>query len=392
MAKNKEVVFKKRGFGSFLLGFFLGFIFFIVAVAGVGFYAYKNVSVNNIEKITGVNVPIYDELKSKPLENVINLTIDLVKDNSALTLSKIEDTFGIVNSLTGNSIPVGIKNTSSGYVYVYSTSELDSTYLDISVFANTSISNLTNEAQSFIKNLSLVDIQKLATFDLPDIPVINNVKTKPLMDALKEISETLNFDTLTLRDLKTEFDVDLTNIDALKDFLDIPFNGEGTNNLEYALNNATIANFVGLTKLESETQQEYEFRLQESSILGILSKYKIVELSEKVNSLTLGNVMGLDKKIVRSGTEGNYSYSEETTQEYNNRIKDAKLLGALKDARIDNLSQAIDDLDIPHKSISQLEEWGLIDLSDLTQADKERISSKTITEIINEYATLTRSI
>ena len=173
-----------------------------------------------------------------------------------------------MSSLTGNTIPVGIKNTASGFQYVYSLSDIDDTYLNISVFSNTNVSNLIDEAKDFATNLSLSDLQKLATFELPDIPIINDVKNMPLMDALEQISQSLDFDTLTLRDLNTKFGIDLTEVDAIKDFLDVPFNGEGNNNLAYALNNATIENFVGLSQQADESNNAYEYRLQEAGIMG----------------------------------------------------------------------------------------------------------------------------
>ena len=392
MSNENQVIVKKGGFGKFLLGFFLGFIFFFVAVAGVGFYAYKKVSIKNIENTIGISIPVYEELKTKPLEKVINLTIDLAKDRDSLTLSKVEDTFGIMSSLTGNTIPVGIKNTTSGFVYVYSADDLDETYLDISLFSNTKVSALFNEAKDFATNLSLSDLQKLATFTLPDIAIINNVKNLPLMEALEQINQSLNFETLTLRDLNTQFGIDLTGVDAIKDFLDIPFNGEGNNNLAYALNNAKIANFVGLSQQTDETDKAYEYRLQQAGIMGAIAKYKISELQTNVNNLTLGKVMGLERKYIRTGSEGSYSYELETEADYNQRILDAKLLGALKDAKINNLQSEIENLHIRNQTLSQLEDWGLVDLSGLDALDRARISSKTISEIIEEYAILSRSI
>ena len=115
------------------------------------------------------------------------------------------------------------------------------------------------------------------------------------------------------------------------------------------------------------------------------------ELQTNVNNLTLGKVMGLERKYIRTGTEGNYVYTLETEQEYNQRIKEAKLLGALKDAKITNLQTEIENLHIQNQTLSQLEDWGLVDLSNIDAQDKARISSKTISEIIEEYATLSRS-
>lgn len=371
MAAEKQVIVKKRSFGAFLLGFLLGFIFVFVAVAGVGFYAYKKISVKNIESVAGINVPIYEELKTQPLEKLIKLTVDLAKDRSDLSLSKIEETFGFVESLTGKDIPVGIKNSGSGYTFVYSLEDLDSSYLDISVFSTTNVSNLVNEVKDFAQGLSLVDLQKLATFDLPDIPVINDVKNDPLMDAMQHISEKLNFNTLTLRDLKTEFGVDLTTVDALRDFLDVPFNGSGNNNLAYAINNATVANFVGLTKLETETNNEYEDRLQDAGIIGSIANFKINELETKIDDLTIGEILGLKQK------------HSETNEQFETRINNQKFIYQLREAKINNLQQAIENLNLEEKTLIELEDFGLIKLTD---NQRENLPNDvTLTQIIDAY-------
>ena len=375
-----EKVVRKHSFGAFILGFLLGFIFLFVAVAGVGFYAYKKVSINQIEKTTKIEIPVYDHLKNKPLEKVISLAVDLAKDKEDLTLNKIEETFGFVVSSTGNSIPLGVKRESSKFVYAYTPGELDETYLDISIFSSTKLSDLTSTAKDFVNNLSLVDLQKIGEFTLPDVPLINDVKTQPLMDALTEISNTLNFDNLTLRDLKTEFDIDLTSISYLNAFLDIPFNSDDDNNLVSAFNNASVSDFVGLTKLESESKIEYQYRLQKAGTIGVIAKFKITELESNINNLTLGDVMGLNRKIIN---EGNDYYLESDTA-YNERLANAKLLGAetIRNAKLDSLQSAIESLNIPNQKLSQLKAWGLVDYDD---ADASIIENKTITEIINAY-------
>ena len=250
MAEKNVKVVKKGRFASFIFGFLFGIIFVIGAVVGVVFYAYKNLSLKNIEDTTGLNIPVNQEIKILSLENLIKTTSELVLDQNNLTLKSIEETFGIYSNLTGNNIPVALKKSDDGnqIVFIYNTSEIDENCLDISEFHTTPVSQLSSKLGTFIENISLQDLQKVANFTLPDIPLINKVKDKPLLQALNEISSSLDLANLTLTDLNTEFGIDLSSVTALKDFMNIPLNGDGNNNLAYALQNATIGNFTSLSQ------------------------------------------------------------------------------------------------------------------------------------------------
>lgn len=366
MAKKEVKVVRKGGFGSFIFGFLFGIVFVVGAVVGVGIYAYKNLTLSKIEGAVGANLPVNEEVKNKSIEGLIKLTADLISDQSTLTLEKIENNFGIVQSLTGNGIPVALKKDGDKVVCVYSNSEIDSNCLDISEFKTTPVNELSSKLTTFIGELSLSDLQKVATFELPDIPLINNVKTKPLMEALNEISSKLDVATLTLTDLNTYFGIDLTSVNALKDFMNIPLNGEGNENLAYALTNATIGNFVGLSKQANETDAAYQERLDNAGLLGLIATTKLNELQSKLNSLTIGEIT----KVQDS---------------------DKTILVALKNSTLSSINDDIKALDIPNKTLIQLEAWGLVDLNDLwsdtelTETKKTQIANVTLSQIIDAY-------
>lgn len=366
MAKKEVKVVRKGGFGSFIFGFLFGIVFVVGAVVGVGIYAYKNLTLSKIEGAVGANLPVNEEVKNKSIEGLIKLTADLISDQSTLTLEKIENNFGIVQSLTGNGIPVALKKDGDKVVCVYSNSEIDSNCLDISEFKTTPVNELSSKLTTFIGELSLSDLQKVATFELPDIPLINNVKTKPLMEALNEISSKLDVATLTLTDLNTYFGIDLTSVNALKDFMNIPLNGEGNENLAYALTNATIGNFVGLSKQANETDAAYQERLDNAGLLGLIATTKLNELQSKLNSLTIGEIT----KVQDS---------------------DKTILIALKNSTLSSINDDIKALDIPNKTLIQLEAWGLVDLNDLwsdtelTETKKTQIANVTLSQIIDAY-------
>ena len=45
-----------KGFGTFILGWFMGFICTILIIAGVGYWAYTSISVGRIEKWTKTEI------------------------------------------------------------------------------------------------------------------------------------------------------------------------------------------------------------------------------------------------------------------------------------------------------------------------------------------------
>lgn len=389
MAEKQVKVVRKGGFVSFVLGFVLGIIFVFGSVVGLAAYAYKNLSIKNIEDSTGINLPVNDEVKNQSIEKLINLTTELVSDQDNLTLKKIEETFGVYNSLTGNAIPVAVKKSADGneLVYIYNTAEINEDCLDISEFHTIPVSQLSSKLTTFINNISLADLQKVANFTLPDIPLINNVKKLPLLTALNEISDSLDLANLTLADLKTAFDIDLSTVTALQDFMNIPLNGE-SENLATALQNSTIANFTGLSQKANESNQAYAYRLQQAGVLGAIAGYKTTELQTQLDNITLGKLLGYEKQYIRSGTEGNYAYTLESDAEYNKRIKDAGLLGALKDANLTNLQEKIEELDLENKTIGELEELKLVDLSGYSEQEQtklEQLRNATLNDIINAY-------
>ena len=369
MEKNssqKVKVVRKGGFGSFLFGFLLGFVFFVISVVGVGIYAYKNLTLSQLEGTVGANIPVNEAVKNKTIENLIKLTTDLVKDQDTLTLQKIENTFGILTGVTGNPIPVALKKDGSKIKYIYETSEITADCFDISHLQSTKLSELGNEIIEIINNFSLADLQKLVNITLPDIPLINNVRTKPLLEALNEISSRLELSNLTLADLNTHFGIDLSNVTALKDFMEIPLNGDGNNNLAYAIQNATVGNFIGLSKQSGESEAEYQTRLKNAGVLGLIAESKLTDLQSRLNTLTIGEITDVQDS-------------------------DKTILVALKNSTLQTLVSDIEALDIPNQKLSQLESWGLVDLSDvwndssLNETKKQAIASATLEDIIDAY-------
>ena len=96
--EKRERIVKKKGFakiGVFFLGILFGFIFTIGALVGTGFWAYKNLTLNKIEKLTNSKIDVgNDSIKKITLEDVVSNISGIANDKN-YTIEKMENDFGI---------------------------------------------------------------------------------------------------------------------------------------------------------------------------------------------------------------------------------------------------------------------------------------------------------
>lgn len=91
---------KKKGFkpiGIFLFGMLFGLLFTIGAIAGVGFWAYNNLTLEKVEKITKSNIDIGNEsLKDKSIRELVASVSGIVSNLDTYTIEQMEQDFDIV--------------------------------------------------------------------------------------------------------------------------------------------------------------------------------------------------------------------------------------------------------------------------------------------------------
>lgn len=99
MSEVKKVK-RKKGFkpvGIFLFGVLFGFLFTLTAIIGTGFWVYKNLTLNKIEKITKNEIDIGNEsIKNLTIEDVVKNISGVVQNLDTYTIEQIEDDFNIV--------------------------------------------------------------------------------------------------------------------------------------------------------------------------------------------------------------------------------------------------------------------------------------------------------
>ncbi|MFQ6723755.1 MAG: hypothetical protein ACLRFE_00280 [Clostridia bacterium] len=91
-----------KGFGVFVLGWFIGFISTLGILFGVGFWAYTSISVKRVEKWTKSNITDNEGVESLTLKKVVGIIQSVSKSSNGYSLNNIEEDFGV--NLLGDSL------------------------------------------------------------------------------------------------------------------------------------------------------------------------------------------------------------------------------------------------------------------------------------------------
>lgn len=106
--EKRERIVRKKGWakiGIFTLGIFFGFLLTLGSIVGVGFWAYKNLTLQKIEKITNSKIDIgNDSIKKITIEDIVSNISGITGDKN-YTIAKLENDFGITVVGDGGFIP-----------------------------------------------------------------------------------------------------------------------------------------------------------------------------------------------------------------------------------------------------------------------------------------------
>lgn len=106
--EKRERIVRKKGWakiGIFTLGILFGFLLTIGSIVGVGFWAYKNLTIRKIEKLTNNTFDIgNDSIKKITIEDVVSNISGITSDKN-YTIEKLEEDFGITVVGDGGFIP-----------------------------------------------------------------------------------------------------------------------------------------------------------------------------------------------------------------------------------------------------------------------------------------------
>lgn len=310
---------KKGRAGSFFLGWFLSIIFNIALFGGLGYWAYKNVTLSSVEKTFGFNVSaLSGDIKNMTLDKLLTEVVDVASNYDSYTIEEIADKVGLDLSST-----LTVEGTGDTRVYKYKT-------IDLTGVVKGKLKEVGTNMQSVVGDISLRDIEEGFEVTLPNYEFLNSLKDTPLKD-LNTATDGI-FDSYTLNKLKTEFGVDFSSVSMLESLLDTPFS-----DLPNEFNELLVSDVLDTTSA--------------TGVLKAIKDFKVVELGDKIETLKISELF------------------EEADLNGNNVLK------ALKDSTINNLSDSINDLTIaeiyPDSTNRVIQAISTYKVTNLTQAFDE---------------------
>lgn len=147
MGRNDLTKPRKSGVGKLFLGIFLGFLLCLGIIFGVGWYAYKNVSIQWINKTFKTDINVSDEVNNKTIEELILSASGALNNIDTYTLNDLKKDFG----LSVDDKLMGI---------------------DITDLKDVPIKEISNKAQDKFSNISADELKDVV--DLTDMNLILN--------------------------------------------------------------------------------------------------------------------------------------------------------------------------------------------------------------------------
>ena len=263
---------RKGGFGTFVLGAVVGSVLTIGALAGTGYWAYKNLSVEKVEQITKQDFGVGEEFSKVTIEQLVNFGVDLSKNSNTYT---IED----VASKLSLSLP--------------STFEISGKDVDLSLFLNNiykcKLGDIGSSGISNLKNsLTIGNIKTVfgTAFGIPNMKLFESYKNTSVFNLSGIIS------TLSVKDVLTvEYDSQGN---------EIPPEGVMALMADMKIMDLMQENAVRDFVYDLRMCDIYEYNGDETGIVQSLKYLKVSELSnntkllDAIGTSTIGELVQLD--------------------------------------------------------------------------------------------------
>lgn len=323
-----------KGIGLFLFGMFFGLIFTLASLIGVGFWAYKNLNLARIEKLSKTEINVSTDIKKITIEDIVNNVSAIVKNIDSYTISQLEDDFDIV-IIGENGI---ISNSYYG--------------IDLTRLKNSTKSTFKNDFMKIINNVTLDTLLEFLNTDDSQLGAFSSVINTNIeyyyneadghlySDAayskLCDFDYTIENNNVTIGNSNTVYPITDNKIAVA--FRNIPIES-AFNSFDNVTNNLEIGELLGYYKFEEDyyTDENHTPSNKVTGFISTISKKKIGELnSEFINNLKLYEVLDL----TRTGNEGNYKYIDENGNEVPgiiNAIAEKTIPQLTEDSTINNL-------------------------------------------------------
>ena len=382
MGEKKEKC-RRLHAGKFFFGWFIGFIFTLILIAGLLFWFYKSGTVAGVEKLLGIEITaLNDDIKNTPVEKLIGKVVNVASNYNDMSLEELSEEVGL--NLSGVFTIEGEGNSKT---YHYKS-------LDMTGAVKGDISQLSTNIQKVIDDMSLLDIEQTFNVTLPNIELINSVKSSPIKNLQSAMTDA--FKNYTLNKISTDFSVSFANTTMLESLLDTPISNLGTE-----IEALKVKDVYDVTDPNA------------SKVIVALADKEIVNLSTEISSLTLSQIVDTsDNAFLQALATSNLNNLNANIKGLKvNQVFDvsgSKFLQALGDKYILDIDTEIDNIlvtsifDIPQSGAKGV--WAYIDnveslkLKDLDSAiDNIDLSEQTLGSLqanglISESINLTKTL
>ena len=333
---KRERVRTKHGFkglGKFFLGCFVGFIITILAIAGLGYWAYTSLTVRRVEKLIKSDISNNKGVEKLTIQKAISIVKGISQNNQdGYTLAKLEEDFNIVIFDETNA-PFGI---------------------DLSIIKNSPIKNLSNAVNETIDTITFNNVLKFLSVNNTDLGILNSVLEKTTTyyiyngklytDAEHSIEVGFKY---TIEGDVVKFANGahtITSYTINPRFMDLPLNIAIT---KFSSNIKSLKIYKILNYKYNEITGKYyencvdgEYTGEVSGVINAIAGYSIDELSNqvKINELKICDILGYHYNA------DDQTYYTSSTFEANTKV--AGVMNALAGKTLGDLSkqQIIEDL------------------------------------------------
>jgi len=295
-----------KGFGTFILGWFIGLISTLGLLVGVGYWAYTSVSVNTVEKWLKTDFTDNKGMEDLTLQKAVGIMQGIASNGAdAYTLKQLEEDFGV--KMFGESI-YGISTDLIKNSPVMDLKQAINDTLDTATFNN--VLSFMNVKQEDLGMLNTILESERTYYVYKD----ENPGSKFKLYTDEEHNVEVDF-KYTIKESTVEFGNSSHTI-STHDFtktikprlIDLPLT-TAMKSITNTTNELSLYKILGYERTGDVGNYTYTKDGQTmSGVMKSVAEYTIDELAnaDKFKAIYIYEVMGYE----RSGTEGNYIYTD----------------------------------------------------------------------------------
>ena len=326
---KKERVRTKHGFGGlgkFFLGCLLGFIVAILAVGGIGLWAYNSLTVRKVEKLIKSDITTNTGIEDLTIKKIVAIAKGISSNNKdGYTIAKFEDDFNIT-LIDDENAPFGV---------------------DMSIIKNAPIKEISKAVDETIDTITFNNVLKFLDVNSEDIGILSTALEKTTTYYIYEGKLYTNLEhtievgfKYTIEDSIVKFANGAHTItsDTIKPrLMDLPLNTAITkfSDTTKALKISEILDYKydDVTKKYYESCVEGVYSGEVSGLMSAIAGYTIDDLADQsiIDDLKVYEVLGY------YCNEGDGCYY--TTSTFNADSKVAGVINAIASKTIGDLSK-----------------------------------------------------